>query len=189
MSLGMKNLTDTEQKIFDWDNELRFHSMNYSDKQVIEVAQKAIDFAYAKFKEKEKVYEGYEFEYETKTTNIALCIDAHLQKNVNNKNSSAIKQFILDVINTEKYGRGRSGFLYLLYILKMDKELEEIATERKDFWAIPRIRFQLLYALYRRKIKGFSKEAEQLIQNYPKERELKKYATKYIEQEAKQGSK
>jgi hypothetical protein len=67
----------------------------------------------------------------------------------------------------------------------MDEELRNIATDRKDFWETPRINFQLLYALYRRKIKGFTKEAETLIANFPKETELKKYAKKYIEQQSK----
>jgi len=185
----MKKLSEKEQKLFDWDNELRFNSANYSDIQVIDIAQKAIDFACENFKEQEKVYEGYEFEYEGKVTNVALGIDSHLQKNAAHKKSLLIKQFVLDIINTEKYGRGRNGFVYLLYRLKIDNKLKEIATERKDFWETPRIRFQLLYALYKRRIKGFSKEAELLIQNNPKERELKKYAAKYIEQEEKQGSK
>ncbi|MDO5614956.1 MAG: hypothetical protein Q4G16_02110 [Cruoricaptor ignavus] len=67
----------------------------------------------------------------------------------------------------------------------MDMELEKIAKERKDFWETPRIQFQLLYALFKRKIKGFEKEAEVLIQDYPKETELKKYANKYLEQQSK----
>jgi exonuclease VII large subunit len=152
---------------------------------VISLAQQVIDFACENFKEQETVYEGFLYQYESEIENVALGIEAHLQKNVNHKKSSVIKQFVLDVINTEKYGRGRSGFVYLLHKLKMDKELNEIATERKDFWETPRIQFQLLYALYRRRIKGFSKEAEQLIQNNPKETALKKYANKYIEQQAK----
>lgn len=41
--------------MFDWDNELRFYSSEYSDEKVIEVAQKAINFAYANFKKK-KLY-------------------------------------------------------------------------------------------------------------------------------------
>lgn len=67
----------------------------------------------------------------------------------------------------------------------MDEELKQIATDRKDFWETPRIRFQLLYSLYKRKIKGFKKQAEKLIKDNPKERELIKYAKKYIEQEYK----
>ena len=63
----------------------------------------------------------------------------------------------------------------------MDKELKQIATDKKDFWKKPRIQFQLIYALFKRKIKGFEKEAEMLIQDYPKDTELKKYAHKYIE--------
>ena len=181
----MRTLSDEQQKMANWDNELRFYSKDYSDIQVIDIAQQAIDFAHENFKEKETVYEGYEFEYECKVTNVALGIESHLQKNTVHKKSLVIKQFVLNIINNEKYGRGRSGFIFLLYKLKMDKELKEIATERKDFWATPRIQFQLLYALYRRKIKGFTNEAEQLIKDNPKETELKKYSKKYIEQELK----
>lgn len=181
----MKNLPEKEQRLFDWDNELRFNSANYSDIQVVDIAQKAIDFAYDNFKEKETIFEGFSYKYESEIENVALGIESHLQKNVKNKKSLYIKQFVTDIIDNEEYGRGRCGFIFLLFILKMDENIRRIATERKDFWETPRIQFQLLYALYRRKIKGFSNEAEQLIQNYPKERELKKYATKYIEQEAK----
>lgn len=181
----MKKLTETEQKMFDWDNELRFYSTEYSDEKVIEVAQKAIDFAYANFKEKETVFEGFDFQYESRIENIALGIDSHLQKSPKNKKSKLIQDFVLSVINTEKYGSGRSGFIYLLYILKMDLELKKIARERPDFWKQPRVRFQLLYALYRRKIEGFKKEAEMLIQDYPKETGLKKYANKYLKQQSK----
>jgi hypothetical protein len=92
-----------------------------------------------------------------------------------------IRQFVSGVINDEKHGRGRSGFIFLLYILKMDNELKNIATEQKDFWETPGIQFQLLYALYKRKIKGFSKEAVQLIRDNPKEAELKRYAKKYMD--------
>lgn len=103
------------------------------------------------------------------------------KKKPENKKSKLIQDFVFSIINTEKYGQGRSGFIYLLYILKMDLELKKIARERLDFWKQPRIRFQLLYALYRRKIEGFEKEAEMLIQHYPKEKALTKYAHKYIE--------
>ena len=181
----MKKISEKEQKLFDWDNELRFNSTDYSDIQIIDIAQKAINFAYNNFKEKETIFEGFLYKYESEIENVALGIEAHLQKNIKNKKSLHIKQFIVDVIDNEKYGRGRSGFIFLLFILKMDENLKKIATERKVFWKIPRIQFQLLYALYKRKINGFSKEAEQLVQSYPKESELKKYANKYIEQEAK----
>lgn len=171
--------------MFDWDNDLRFYSTDYSDTQVIDIAQKAIDYAYDNFKEQETVYEGHLFQYESEIENIALGLDAHLQKNAAHKKSLLIKQFVLDVIHNEKYGRGRSGFLFLLYILKMDKDLINIATCKKDFWETPRIRFQLLYALYRRKIKGFAEQAKTLTENYPKETQLKQYANKYIEWEVK----
>jgi len=165
----------------DLNNELRANSASYSDIKVVEISQKAIDYAYENFKERENDYEGYLYKYETRIANVALGIDAHLQKNTKNKKSLHIKNFVLDVINNEKYGRGRSGFVFLLYILKMDGELKTIATERKDFWETPRIRFQLIYALYKRKITGFTREAELLLANNPKETELKKYAKKYME--------
>jgi hypothetical protein len=180
----MKKLTETEQKMFDWDNELRFDSVNYSDIQVIETAKNAINFAYENFKQQETVYEGFDYQYESQIDNIALGIEAYLQKDKANKKSIIIQDFVVSVIHNEKYRKGRSGFIYLLLVLKMDDELKKIAIERKEFWETPRIRFQLLYALYRRKIKGFSKEAKALIENFPKETELKKYASKYIEQEA-----
>lgn len=167
--------------MFDWDNELRFYSTEYSDEKVIEVAKKAIDFACANFKKKETVFEGFNFQYESHIEYITLGIDSHLQKSPENKKSKLIQDFALNIINTEKYGSGRSGFIYLLYVLKMDLELKKL-RERVDFWKQPRVRFQLLYALYRRKIEGFKKEAEMLIQDYPKEKELNKYAHKYIEQ-------
>jgi len=176
----MKKLTEQEQKMFDWDNELRFNSADYSDIQVIDIVQKAIDFAYDNFKEKETIYNGYQFNYEARITNMALGLEAYLQKNPKQKKSKLIQEFVLKIINIEKYSRGRSGFIYLLAILKMDKDLEQIARERNDFWETPRIQFQLLYALFKRKIKGFVKEAEELIKNNPKETELKKYANKYI---------
>lgn len=177
----MNELTEVELKMADWDNELRFYSTNYSDVQIIKVAEKAMDFAFSNFKKEETVYEGYLFDYEVRITNIALGIDAYLQKNARYKKSKIIQDFVLRIIDTEKYGRGRSGFIYLLYILKMDDDLKRIATEKKDFWNTPRTAFQLLYALFKRKIEGFEKEAEILIQDYPKETELKKYAHKYFE--------
>lgn len=140
-----------------WYNELLFYSTEYSDKQVIEVAQEAIDFAYDNFKGKETVFEGFDFQYESHIEDIALGIYAYLKKNIKNRKSKLIQDFVLRIINTEKYGIGRSGFIYLLYILKMDLELKEIARERVDFWKQPRIRFQLLHALYRRRIEGFKK--------------------------------
>ena len=161
--------------------EIRFNSFDYQDTQVVDIAQKAIDYAYDNLKEHENIYEGYDIEFEAEIADIALCIDAYLQKNKRNKKSNNIRKFVLHIINGEKYKKGRSGFIYLLYILQMDDDLKRIATEKKDFWNMPRIRFQLLYALFRRKIKGFEKEAEMLIQDYPKETELKKYAYKYIE--------
>ena len=161
--------------------ELRFNSFDYQDTQIVDIAQKAIDYAYDNLKEHENIYEGYDIEIEAEIADIALCIDAYLQKNKRNKKSNNIRKFVLHIINGEKYKKGRSGFIYLLYILQMDDDLKRIATEKKDFWNTPRIRFQLLYALFRRKIKGFEKEAEMLIQDYPKETELKKYAYKYIE--------
>ena len=65
----------------------------------------------------------------------------------------------------------------------MDDSLKQIAIEKKDFWNSSRMAFQLLYALYRRKISGFSQEAEMLIMNFPKDTKLKQYAYKYIEQQ------
>ena len=182
----MKTLTNEEKRFVDWDNELRFNSMGYSDAQVINLAKMAIEFAYDNFKELEDIYEGYVFKYEGRITDIALGIDSHLQKNKKNTSSTAIKQFVIDIINTEKYGRGRDGFIFLLYVLKMDDVLSHLATERKNFWGTPRIQFQLLYALFKRKILGFTKEAEMLIENHPKETELKKYARKYIDMSMKQ---
>lgn len=163
--------------------ELRFNSSDYQDTQVVDMTQKAVDYAYDNLKEPENIYEGYDIEFEAEITDIALSIDAHLQKNKKNKKSHIIRKFILDVINTEKYKKGRSGFIYLLYILKMDDSLKQIAIEKKDFWNSSRMAFQLLYALYRRKISGFSQEAETLIMNFPKDTKLKQYAYKYIEQQ------
>lgn len=160
--------------------ELRFNSFNYQDTQVVDIAQKAIDYAYDNFKGYESIYEGYDIEFEPEITDIALSIDAHLQKNKKNKKSNNIQKIVLNIVNSEKYKKGRGGFIYLLFILKMDDDLKRIAIEKKDFWNTPRIVFQLLYALYRRKIKGFSKEAEMLIKNFPNDTELKKYASKYI---------
>ena len=177
----MRKLSANEQKIVDWYNELCFDSADYTDIQVIEIAKKAMDFAYEHFKEDENAYEGYLYKYEVWICNIGLAIDAYLKKNVKSKKSTKIKQFVLDTINNENYSSGRDGFVLLLYILKMDEELRTIATERKDFWENPRIRFQLLYSLFRRKIAGFTEIAEMLIANNPKETELKKYAKKYIE--------
>lgn len=181
----MKTRTKEQQQLMDWDNELRFESAEYSDTKVCDIAKKACEFAYDNFKTKEGLYEGYQYEFETKITNVALGIDSHLQKNTKNKKSSVVKKFILDSINEEKYLAGRSGFIFLLSVMKMDKELRQIATKRTDFWKTPRIEFDLLYALYKRKIKGFKKQAEKLIKDNPKERELIKYAKKYIEQEYK----
>ena len=163
--------------------ELRFNSSDCQDTQIVDMAQKAIDYAYNNLKGHENIYEGYDIEFEAEITDVALSIDAHLQKNKKNKKSNNIRKFVLDVINTEKYKKGRSGFVYLLYILKMDDSLKQIAIEKKDFWNTPRMAFQLLYALYRRKIRGFSQEAETLIMDFPQNTELKKYAHKYIEQQ------
>ncbi|MHC5311001.1 hypothetical protein ACYSNM_13230 [Myroides sp. LJL116] len=179
----MRKLTEIEQKMFDWDNELRFNSVNYSDVQVVDIAKNAINFACDNFKEKEELWEGFTYQYESKIENVALGIDSYLQKNPKGKKSKEIQDFVLDVIHTEKYGRGRCGFIYLLSVLKMDNELDQIAKCRKEFWDTSRIQFQLLYALYKRKIKGFENEVENLVKNYPKETELKKYANKYIEQQ------
>jgi len=177
----MRRISKEEKKMHDWDNELRFSSANYTDIQVVTIACNAIEFAYEAFKVKEDVYEGFLYQYESKIENVALGIDAHLQMNAKNKKSQLIKEFVLDVVNTEKYGGGRSGFVFLLYVLKMDEELRTIAINRKDFWEDPRIQFQLLYSLFKRNITGFSKEAETLVENNPKQAELKKYARKYLE--------
>lgn len=181
----MKKLTKEQQQLMDWDNELRFKSAEYSDIKVCDIAKKACEFAFENFKNKEESFEDYQFEFENKITNIALGIDSHLQKNIKNKKSVVIKKFILNIINEEKYLSGRSGFIFLLYVMKMDEELKEIAINKTKFWKTPRIEFQLLYSLYKRKIKGFKKQAKKLIEDNPKERELIKYAKKYIEQEHK----
>lgn len=184
----MKERTKEQQQLMDWDNELRFESLEYSDTKVCDIAKTACEFAYDNFKTKEELYEGYQYEFETKITNVALGIDSHLQKNIKNKKSSVIKKFILDTINKEKYLAGRSGFIFLLSVMKMDEELKQIATDKKELWKAQRIEFQLLYSLYKRKIKGFKEQAQQLIEDNPKERELMKYAKKYIEQEHKYGN-
>lgn len=93
--------------------ELRFNSSDYQDTQVVDMTQKAVDYAYDNLKEPENIYEGYDIEFEAEITDIALSIDAHLQKNKKNKKSHVIRKFILDVINTEKYKKGRSR-IYLL---------------------------------------------------------------------------
>lgn len=162
-------------------NEISYNSERSTDLEVINSARKAIEFAYKNFKEPEEVYEGNTYRYEIEITNIALGIDAHLQRNRKNKKSPLIKEFVLDIINDERYGTGRDGFILLLYILKMDNELKEIATERKDFWETPRIDFQLIYALFKRKVQGFGEQAQKLILDNPKETELKNQAKKYID--------
>jgi len=181
----MKTLTEEQQQLMDWDNELRFESLEYSDTKVCDIAKKACEFSFNNLKDKEEVSEGYQYEFEKKITNVALGIASHLQKNLKNKKSLVIKEFILNTINEEKYLSGRSGFVLLMSVMKMDEELIQIAKDKKEFWKIPRIRFQLLYSLYKRKIKGFKKQAENLIEDNPKERELIKYSKKYIEQEHK----
>ncbi|PID87818.1 MAG: hypothetical protein CSB06_03405 [Bacteroidia bacterium] len=164
---------------------MHFENSLYSDIKVCEIAAKAIEFSFEHFKNKETIYEDYQYEFEVKITGIGLGIDSHLQKNKGNKKSNVIKKFVTDIINEEKYLAGRESFIFLLYILKMDNELIQIANDKKDFWKTPRIRFQLLYALYRRRINGFKDIVEDLIKNNPKDRELIKYAKKYIEQENK----
>ena len=181
----MRTLTKEQQQLMDWDNELRFESAEYSDTKVCNIAKKACEFAFHNFKAKEELYEDYQYEFEKKITNVALGIDSHLQENAKNKKSIVIKKFILDIINEEKYLSGRSGFIFLLSVMKMDEELRQIASRKTKFWKTPRIEFQLLYSLYKRKIKGFKKQVENLIEDNPKERELIKYAKKYIEQEHK----
>ena len=66
--------------------ELRFNSSDYQDTQVVDMTQKAVDYAYDNLKEPENIYEGYDIEFEAEITDIALSIDAHLQKNKKNKN-------------------------------------------------------------------------------------------------------
>lgn len=44
------------------------------------MTQKAVDYAYDNLKEPENIYEGYDIEFEAEITDIALSIDAHLQK-------------------------------------------------------------------------------------------------------------
>ncbi|MDO5614957.1 MAG: hypothetical protein Q4G16_02115 [Cruoricaptor ignavus] len=81
----MKKLTTQEQAMFDWDNELRFNSTDYSDIQLISAARKAINFAYDNFKEKEMIFEGFDYQYESQIENIALGVDSHLQKKTKNQ--------------------------------------------------------------------------------------------------------
>jgi hypothetical protein len=45
-----------------------------------------MDFSYENFKEKESVFEGFLYRYESEIENIALDIEAHLQKNQSTKN-------------------------------------------------------------------------------------------------------
>jgi len=177
--------TKEQQQLMDWDNELRFKSAEYSDIKVCDIAKKACEFAFENFKNKEKLFEGYQYEFEGKITDVALGIDSHLQKSSKNKKSAVIKKIILDTINEKKYLSGRAGFIFLLSVMKMDEELRQISTTKIEFWKTPRIRFQLLYSLYKRKIKGFKEQVQKLIEDNPKERELIKYAKKYIEQEHK----
>lgn len=181
----MKKLNSDEKQLFDWDNELRFDSENYTDAQVCELAKKACEFALQKFRITENIYEGFEYQFEVKIYNVALGIEAHLQKNSKNKKSDVIKKFIMDTIYEERYMAGRCGFIFLLQKMKMDNELRKIASERYDFWETDRLDFDLLHALYKRKIKGFKKQVEKLIEDNPNEKELIKFAKKYIEQECK----
>lgn len=62
----------------------------------------------------------------------------------------------------------------------MDDELRRLATERPAFWKTPRLQFQLLYALYRRHIRGFEREAERLFNDYPRG-DIHQYAKKYLD--------
>lgn len=62
----------------------------------------------------------------------------------------------------------------------MDDELRRLATERPAFWKTPRLQFQLLYALYRRHIRGFEREAERLFNDYPRGG-IHQYAKKYLD--------
>lgn len=153
---------------------------NYSDEDAINIVKKLINYALQNFTDKEIIYEGYDYEYETEISAIALNLDAFLQKKPLYKKSKIIQKFIVDIIDNEIYKKGRSNFIYLLYILKMDDDLRRIATERKDFWYQSRIEFNLLYAIYRRNIRGFEAEAKILMDTY-KKGDIHKYAKKYLE--------
>lgn len=68
--------------------ELRFNSADCQDTQVVDMVQKAVDYAYDNLKEPENIYEGYDIEFEAEITDIALSIDAHLQKTRRIKNQA-----------------------------------------------------------------------------------------------------
>lgn len=164
--------------------DLSQNTGDYSEAEVITITQTLIAYAVTYVTDKETVCEGYDYQYEYEICDIGLRLDAFFKKKSVFKKSAILKDFIIEVINNEGYRNGRDSFIYLLYILKMDDDLKRIATERKDFWETPRIQFQLLYALYRRNIRGFENEAEKLMKEY-KKGNIHKYAKKYLEKMSK----
>lgn len=164
--------------------ELSQNAGDYSETEVVAIVNTLITYALAHLTEKETVCEGYDDQYEYEICDIGLRLDAFFQKKPAFKKSSLLRAFILDLIDQEAYKNGRDSFIYLLYRLKMDDDLRQLATERKAFWKTPRIGFQLLYALYRRNIRGFERDVEILMKEH-KKGDIHKYAKKYLEKQGK----
>lgn len=164
--------------------ELSQNAGDYSEAEVVAIVNTLIAYAVTHLTDEETVCEGYDYQYEYDICDIGLRLDAFFQKKPVLKKSKLLQDFIIALIDHEDYRNGRDSFIYLLYRLKMDDDLRRLATERKVFWETPRLQFQLLYALYRRNIRGFEHEVEQLMTDQPKG-DICKYAKKYLEKQAK----
>ena len=86
------------------------------------------------------------------------------------KNPEIIEE-IKKILGNEEYAGGREGFIYLLKENKLDFLFVETVSNHPEFFQIPRLQFQTINTLVKRKIKGFDVEVDQLFKKLDKRKD------------------
>ncbi len=112
----------------------------------------------------------YNFEYWISTLGLRFAKGFKLYYPKYLKNPEIIEE-IKKILGNEEYAGGREGFIYLLKENKLDFLFVETVSNHPEFFQIPRLQFQTINTLVKRKIKGFDVEVEQLFKKLDKRKD------------------
>ena len=177
------------EKMVTYQNELISENHNFNEDTLSEWVLEACEFAFDNFKEEDYFYDGYNYKFEVRVSTIGMRLMSGLKRIYPHlKMSEQVIHTICTILDTDKYANGRDGFILALWENKLDTIFIITIQKHKEFWESPRITFDMVWGLTRRRIAGFSPQVKLAIEQFKDKKsytDIIKKCQKYLEDEPK----
>ncbi len=181
---------DKKSELYDKKQYLKSYFWKLNVEDFSNLILQDIQYIYQNFKEVDELNEHYSYKFELELSMyfdvLIYCLRGDQSPDFKRANkhlrlSDNIKTLVLEILRNQKYSNGRAELIRGLAMLKWDKELVVIAEETSVWSNSYLLSLELVEAITKRRIAGFSDVFMEVSQANAKnelERAIKKYLSK-----------